>query len=109
MKKGQKASMTHRTNKRRPGRIAAQTGAALLALAATIGIAACGGSANASDSIDLVAYSTPQQVYEQSLELGFKDTPDGKDIDFSNSFGASGDQSRAVESGQPADVVEFSL
>ena len=98
MKKGHKASMTHRIDKRRPGRIAAQAGAAFLALAATIGIAACGGSASASDSIGLVAYSTPQQVYEQSLEPGFKDTSDGKDVDFSNSFGASGDQSRAVES-----------
>ncbi len=57
----------------------------------------------------MVAYSTPQQVYEQKLEPGFKDTSDGKDVDFSNSFGSSGDQSRAVEAGQPADVVEFSL
>ncbi len=109
MKKGHKASMTQGKNKRRAGRIAVQVGTALLALGATIGVAACGGSASASGSLDLVAYSTPQQVYEQSLEPGFKDTSDGKDADFSNSFGASGDQSRAVESGQPADVVEFSL
>jgi sulfate/thiosulfate-binding protein len=109
MKKGQKASMTQGKNKRRPGRVAVQVGTALLALGATIGVAACGTSANASGSIDLVAYSTPQQVYEDSLEPGFKSTSDGNDVDFSNSFGASGDQSRAVESGQPADVVEFSL
>jgi sulfate transport system substrate-binding protein len=81
----------------------------LLALGATVGIAACGGSASANGSIDLVAYSTPQQAYEQGLEPGFKNTSQGKDVDFSNSFGASGDQSRAVEAGQPADVVEFSL
>jgi sulfate/thiosulfate transport system substrate-binding protein len=92
-----------------PRRLAAHLGIAVVALAATVGIAACGGSADASDSIDLVAYSTPQQVYEDSLEPAFKDTPDGKDVDFSNSFGSSGDQSRAVEAGQPADVVEFSL
>jgi sulfate transport system substrate-binding protein len=109
MKKGHKASMTQGKKKRQPRRIAAQLGGALLALAATAGIAACGGSASASGGIDLVAYSTPQQVYEDSLEPAFKDTSDGKDVDFSNSFGASGDQSRAVESGQPADVVEFSL
>jgi sulfate/thiosulfate-binding protein len=102
MKKGHKASMTYRKN-------IARLGLALLALGATVGIAACGGTANASGAIDLVAYSTPQQAYEQSLEPAFKDTPNGKDTDFSNSFGASGDQSRAVESGQPADVVEFSL
>jgi sulfate/thiosulfate-binding protein len=108
MKKGHKASMTQK-KKAQPGRIVARLGIAMVALGAAVGIAACGGSANASGSIDVVAYSTPQQAYEQGLEPGFKDTSDGKDVDFSNSFGASGDQSRAVESGQPADVVEFSL
>jgi sulfate/thiosulfate transport system substrate-binding protein len=109
MKKGHKASMTHGKKTRRPRAVVAQVGFALLALGAVLGIAACGGSASASDSIDLVAYSTPQQVYEESLEPAFKDTSDGKDAEFSNSFGSSGDQSRAVEAGQPADVVEFSL
>jgi sulfate/thiosulfate transport system substrate-binding protein len=109
MKKGQKASMSQET-KRRWARLAARVGIAGAALLATVGIAACGGSASGSSgSINLVAYSTPQQVYEQSLEPGYKGTPNGKDVDFANSFGASGDQSRAVESGQPADVVEFSL
>jgi sulfate/thiosulfate transport system substrate-binding protein len=108
MKKGHKASMTQK-KKRQPWRLIARLGIPFAALGAAVGIAACGGSASASGSIDLVAYSTPQQVYEQSLEPGFKETSNGKDVDFSNSFGASGDQSRAVESGQPADVVEFSL
>src|SRR5262245_28801297 len=90
----------------RPG-IVPRLAVALVALGATVGIAACGGGGGSS--IDLVAYSTPQQVYEDKLEPAFKDTSDGKDADFSNSFGSSGDQSRAVESGQPADVVEFSL
>lgn len=109
MKKGHKASMTHGKTKRQPRRITAQLGGALLALAATAGIAACGGSASGSDSIDLVAYSTPQQVYEDKLEPDFAKTNEGDGVDFSNSFGGSGDQSRAVEAGQPADVVEFSL
>jgi sulfate/thiosulfate transport system substrate-binding protein len=104
MKKGHKASMSNQTNKRRG--YVARLGIAVIALGATIGIAACGSSGS---TLNLVAYSTPQQVYEQSLEPSFKDTSNGKDADFSNSFGASGDQSRAVESGQPADVVEFSL
>ena len=106
MKKGHKASMTQAKKKRQPGRLIARLGIAAVALGATVGVAACGSSGS---SLNLVAYSTPQQVYEQSLEPGFKNTSDGKDVDFSNSFGASGDQSRAVESGQPADVVEFSL
>jgi sulfate/thiosulfate-binding protein len=100
--------MSKRIKQHRPG-IVPRLGLALAALALAVGIAACGSSASGADKINLIAYSTPQQAYEDSLEPGFKDTSAGKDIDFSNSFGASGDQSRAVEAGQPADVVEFSL
>jgi sulfate/thiosulfate-binding protein len=102
--------MTHEHHKRGPRTLAARLGLALLALAASVGVAACGGSASGSDgSIDLVAYSTPQQVYEDKLESDFQQTQQGDGVDFSNSFGSSGDQSRAVEAGQPADVVAFSL
>ncbi len=100
--------MTQEQRNRKPKQIAALLGVAILGLAAAVGVSACG-SASASGQISLVAYSTPQQVFEQSLEPGFKDTSEGKDVGFSNSFGASGDQSRAVESGQPADVALFSL
>jgi sulfate/thiosulfate transport system substrate-binding protein len=93
--------------KRQPGRLVTRVGIAVFALGATLGIAACGGGSGST--LNLVAYSTPQQVYEDKLEPGFKDTSNGKEVDFSNSFGSSGDQSRAVEAGQPADVVEFSL
>jgi sulfate/thiosulfate-binding protein len=80
---------------------------AVAAIAVVLGIAACGGSS--SDKIDLVAYSTPQAAYEDGIEPAFEKTPDGDGVDFSNSFGSSGDQSRAVESGQQAGVVAFSL
>jgi sulfate transport system substrate-binding protein len=39
----------------------------------------------------------------------FDQTPEGKGITFSQSYGASGDQSRKVESGLPTDVVNFSV
>ena len=39
----------------------------------------------------------------------FQQTAAGKGITFSQSYGASGDQSRKVESGLPTDVVNFSL
>lgn len=94
-------------------------GARLLAVAAlsgalAVGVAACGGSSDATGSdgggsIDLVGYSTPEEAYTEDLEPGFDATPDGEGVEFSNSFGSSGDQSRAVEAGQPADVVHFSL
>lgn len=71
---------------------------------------ACGGSSSGdSGTIDLVAYSTPQTLYEDSIEPAYQKTDDGSGIEFKNSFGSSGDQSRAVESGLPADVVHLSL
>lgn len=91
---------------------------ALLAAAAAV-VAGCGGASDetsggaaaASDGskaeLSLVAYSTPQVVYDEIIP-DFQQTPAGKGIGFKTSFGASGDQSRAVEAGQPADVVTFS-
>jgi len=87
---------------------------ALFALAAAIVVAGCGGSDDSSATgsssggkLDVVGYSTPEAVYEEALEPGFEGTSEGTDVSFSNSFGASGDQSRAVEAGQPASVVHF--
>ncbi|HKH41266.1 MAG TPA: sulfate ABC transporter substrate-binding protein [Solirubrobacterales bacterium] len=86
---------------------------AVAALSATVGIAACGGDDSASGSgggnIDLVAYSTPQQAFEEGLIPAFRDTDAGSGVDVSTSFGGSGDQRRAVEAGQQADLVDFSL
>jgi sulfate transport system substrate-binding protein len=71
-----------------------------------------GGSAAASEgttaTLNLVAYSTPQVVYDEVIPA-FAKTSAGKGVGFRQSYGASGDQSRAVESGQAADVVAFSL
>jgi len=80
---------------------------------ALMGLAACGGGAGASSDEDtvtlaLVAYSTPQEAYEDII-AAYQKTSDGKNVEFTTSFGGSGDQSRAVEAGQPADVVAFSL
>lgn len=88
--------------------------AALLVLLVAFFGAGCGSSSSSSSSssggakLDVVGYSTPESVYSESLEPAFEKTADGKGISFSNSFGASGDQSRAVVAGQPAAVVHFS-
>ena len=58
--------------------------------------------------VALVAYSTPQAAYAAIIEA-FQNTDAGKDVNVSESYGGSGDQSRAVEAGQPADYVGFSL
>ncbi|HEX8054242.1 MAG TPA: sulfate ABC transporter substrate-binding protein [Thermoleophilaceae bacterium] len=77
----------------------------VLALAAT----ACGGSGGGSDDrISLVGYSTPKEAYAKLTEA-FKQTPEGEGVEFSQSFAASGEQSRAVASGLPADIVALSL
>jgi sulfate/thiosulfate transport system substrate-binding protein len=72
-----------------------------------------GGSTGGSDGgskarLSLVAYSTPQVVYDEVIPQ-FTKTDAGRGVTFRESFGASGDQSRAVESGLAADVVTFSL
>jgi sulfate transport system substrate-binding protein len=94
--------------------------AALAALVA-LAVAGCGGSSDSSSSsgssgggtadggqISLVAYSTPEVVYDEIIP-DFKKTEAGSAVGFKTSFGASGEQSRAVEAGLKADVVSFSV
>src|ERR1700748_495655 len=85
-------------------------------------VAACGGASDTKGGgssgssgggggktqLSLVAYSTPQVVYDDLIPL-FQKTSAGKGVTFTQSYGASGDQSRAVENGQKADYVAFSL
>ena len=64
-----------------------------------------GGSASGSDSggsttLSLVGYSTIEEAYDE-LTPAFAETKEGKGVTFTSSYGASGDQSRAVEAGQP--------
>src|SRR3954469_13632798 len=95
----------------RPLKIAAGL---LLAALSALAVAGCGGPAEGStggggsSSLSLVAYSTPKEAYA-ALIPAFNKTPQGKGVKFTQSYGASGDQSRAVAAGLPADVVEFSL
>jgi sulfate transport system substrate-binding protein len=81
-------------------------------LAATaLALAACGGgssSAGGGGSLSLVAYSTPKEAYAEIIPA-FQRTAAGKGLRFTQSYGSSGEQSRAVAAGLPADVVAFSL
>jgi sulfate/thiosulfate transport system substrate-binding protein len=88
-----------------------------VALAAFVALvaSACGGvsesgtaGASGSTKLTLVAYSTPKEAYE-ALIPAFQKTTAGKGVSFDQSYASSGEQSRAVEAGLPADVVEFSL
>jgi sulfate/thiosulfate-binding protein len=87
-------------------------GAAILAVLA---LAGCGGSSTEGSapvgaeggSVRLVAYSTPREAYKKLIELYRGGAGEG--VSFQQSYGASGEQSRAVEAGLRADVVAFSL
>jgi sulfate transport system substrate-binding protein len=99
--------------------------AAALTLLVALIVAGCGGGGSSSGStsgggeessggssggakLSVVGYSTPESVYTETLQPAFEKTPQGEGVSFSDSFGASGDQSRAVAAGQPASVVHFS-
>ncbi|MGI9123230.1 MAG: sulfate ABC transporter substrate-binding protein [Mycobacterium sp.] len=92
---------------------------ATVALAATATLlAGCGGGASdvaggsgaedAETTLTLVAYAVPEPGWSKIIPA-FAATPDGKGVDVRTSYGASGDQSRAVLDGKPADLVNFSV
>jgi len=85
----------------------------VLVAAAALALSACGsgggsGSGSGTVQLALVAYSTPQGAYTKLIKA-FQATDAGKNITFTQSYGASGDQSRAVAAGLNADIVNFSL
>jgi sulfate transport system substrate-binding protein len=82
--------------------------AIVIAAAAALGLQPRPASADGSVNLFLVAYSTPRDAYAD-LTKAFQSTPAGRNVTFSQSFGGSGEQSRAVAAGLPADVVAFSL
>src|SRR3979411_1055179 len=91
-------------------------GAALTATATLV--AGCGGGASdvaggsstpaAETTLTLLAYPRAAPGWSQILPA-FAATPEGKGVGVTTSYGASGDQSRAVQDGKPADIVNFSV
>ena len=92
---------------------------AVAALAATASlVAACGGGssdvagdtggAKAETTLTLVAYAVPEPGWSKIIPA-FAATEEGKGVAVTTSYGASGDQSRAVVDGKPADIVNFSV
>jgi sulfate/thiosulfate transport system substrate-binding protein len=75
---------------------------------------ACAGAARAShksyrsgSTLNLVAYSTPQAVMGK-LIARFEHQPAGKGVSFSQSYGSSGSQAKAIIAGQPASIAFLS-
>jgi len=84
---------------------------------ATMGLTACSApaddpsaSSGAGDGAELsiVGFAVPQAA-NQAVQAAFAETAEGKGTTWTESYGASGDQSRAVEAGLEADYVHFSL
>jgi sulfate transport system substrate-binding protein len=58
--------------------------------------------------LTLVAYTTPREAYAELIPL-FQATSAGQGVTFEESYGPSGDQSRAVSEGLAADAVALAL
>ena len=86
--------------------------AATLSIAGVLALSGCGGDSDASgggsETIDLSGFSILEAANEGIFE-DFQDTDAGDGVEFEPSYGASGDQSRAVVAGSEADVVHYSL
>jgi sulfate transport system substrate-binding protein len=74
--------------------------------AATEGTAGGGGGDN--NTINIVGFAVPEEA-NKAIAAEWAKTPEGEGVEFVTSYGASGDQSRAVVSGLPADYVHFSV
>lgn len=72
------------------------------------GVAVSGASARKADTkLGLVGYAVPREALGAIIKEWQK-TPEGKDVSFSQSYGASGDQARAVVNGLRTDIVQLS-
>jgi len=83
-----------------------------LVLAVSLAATACGGGSSASEdggsTIRIVGFAVPEAANRAIAEQWTK-TPEGRGVEFKTSYGASGDQSRAVADGLEADYVHFSV
>jgi len=80
----------------------------LPALVLAAGIVVGAKAATTGTTLSLVAYSTPKDAYAKIIPA-FQSTAAGKGVSFNQSYGASGDQARAVAAGLSADIVALSL
>ncbi|CUU58176.1 sulfate transport system substrate-binding protein [Parafrankia irregularis] len=91
---------------------------AALALVASLAISACGGGdddeagsgggSGSSTTLHIVGFAVPEAA-NKAIATEWNKTEAGKGVKFETSYGASGDQSRAVVSGLKADYVHFSV
>ena len=80
----------------------------LLALLVTgLSLAATAAARTNDTTLGLVGYAVPREALGAIIKEWQK-TPQGQGVDFTQSYGASGDQARAVANGLKADIVQLS-
>ena len=88
-----------------------------MALAGAVTLSGCAGSDNAEGSggdspqdttLSIVGFAVPEAA-NKAIAAEWNKTEAGKGVTFETSYGASGDQSRAVVGGLKADYVHFSV
>lgn len=87
--------------------------AAALAMTGALALTACssaGGSDDDGQTIGIYGFAVPEAAND-AIAAEFEKTDEGKDVKFSGSYGASGEQSRKVADtkGKDVDYVHFSL
>jgi sulfate transport system substrate-binding protein len=80
---------------------------AALAFLAASAVADAAPRRSQDTTLALVAYSTPTVAFGKLIGA-FQQTPAGKGVAFTQSYGGSEVQARAIVAGQPADVVDLS-
>lgn len=87
-------------------------GAVAVAMASLLALSACGSDSSEEEgddkTISIVGFAVPEAA-NKAIAAEFEKTTEGEGVTFKTSYGASGDQSRAVEAGLEADYVHFSL
>ena len=74
---------------------------------AALVLTAVAAASSKSTNLSLIAYSTPKPVMAKIIQA-WQQTPDGSGVSFSQSYGPSTNQAKAVAAGQPADLVFLS-
>jgi sulfate/thiosulfate transport system substrate-binding protein len=79
----------------------------LAAVAVALVVVAGATASSTGTSLSLVAYSTPKPVIAKIISA-YESTPAGSGVSFTQSYGPSTNQAKAVAAGQPADLVFLS-
>lgn len=82
--------------------------AGLVALGLGLAVGGCAPASAGPDQLTLVGFAVARAAHLEARE-SWASTPAGSGVAWASAFGASGDQSRAVASGLPADIVHLSI